>query len=196
MTPPMPGTPLKTSSIRSFQRFQIVAKGPAQQLRVGQPHIFNAQAVDHPGQCRVSGAIHTFHQVVVGFFTKSFHIYNIFPVPIQVEQVGRLVDKSPADEFFQRCLGKAVDVQRIPAGHQGKQLDLLGLAGRVRAVKHFHIVGLADHRLTAAHRTDLRDLQGTASRQISAIWGMIMLALYTSSSSPIPSSRLFTILTL
>ena len=43
------------------------------------------------------------------------------------------MDKSPGNKFLQCCLGKSVDIHRVPADKQRKRFDLFGIAVRVRA---------------------------------------------------------------
>ena len=69
-----------------------------------------------------------------------------------MEQIRVLMDKTPADEFFKRRLGKPADIEGVPAGKQCKALDLLCLALRVCAVQGLHVIHLPDLRRPAAHR--------------------------------------------
>ena len=76
------------------------------------------------------------------------------------------MDKAHANEFFQSCLRETFDIHSVPAHKQCERFDLFRLTFWIRAVQSFNAVGRTDLCSAAADRTDRRNFQLAASRQV------------------------------
>ena len=141
-------------------------EGSAQHLRISKANTCNTQSVNHPGKGSMRSGSYGSHKIVIRSLPKSLHCNDRLLMAVQMKNIRILMNKASRNKFFQRRLGKPVNIQCIPADQQGKAFDLLCLTFRIGTIQRAHIIYLADLRLSLADRTLFRNPYRSASCQV------------------------------
>ncbi len=78
---------------------------------------------------------------------------------VQMVDVRKLTDKAAPDQFFERHLGKPVDVHRVSGYEETESLDLLRGTLGIYAKQRLRVIHRPDLGSAAADGTGSRDLQ-------------------------------------
>ena len=83
---------------------RIIPKSPADHLCIRNTYIRNSQTVDKTRQRGSSGRTDAVLKILVGFFPKSFHIFNLFFITVEMKKIRKILYISVYNKFFHRGL--------------------------------------------------------------------------------------------
>ena len=163
---PHPGDLRQLIRRRVHHLLGIISQGTADHLCIGDPDIGDPQTVYQPRQRCHPGILYACLEVQIGLLSESVHRLDLIRIPVKMENIGKIFDKSVHDEFLQRRLGQSFDIHRIPAHKKCKRLDMLCLTPGICADQRLRLIFHIDPCLTAADRTDLRNIPDAAPGQV------------------------------